>query len=277
MAKVEVERDSVDIRVSLLERLMLAEKPQKVPLSRIRSVDPHPRLIDMMMHWSDRTGVWLCGVSPYEGHLIPSARNPLHTLALDLEEQGRIYVEVDDESTDQLAERIQRALRVHHGKDEDAADAADDDSEDAPQREQTRRTLAKLIAEDRLRSSQVHRAPEQVADDEELDDDEDTDEDEEPDDEDDEDDEEEDEDQVDARSVWHRTRVPQKPEVAQSEDHDLARLGGWLVAVGSLGVLSGTTIVASGAIPGLLAVGAGVACGVLGGVALAVVSQQQEE
>jgi hypothetical protein len=62
-----------------------------------------------------------------------------------------------------------------------------------------------------------------------------------------------------------------------ADDRDLARLGGWLVALGSLGVLSGTTIVAAGAVPGLLAVGAGIACGVLGGVALAVVSNQQEE
>jgi hypothetical protein len=112
MAKVEVERDSIDIRVSLLERVMLAEKPRKVPLSRIRAVDPHPRLIDLMMHWSDQSSVWLCGVSAYDGHLIPSARNPTHTLALDVEgeERGRIYIEVDDEPTDLVAERIQRSL-----------------------------------------------------------------------------------------------------------------------------------------------------------------------
>jgi len=171
MAKVEVELDSVDIRVSLLERVMLAEKPRKVPLSRIRSVDPHPRLIDMMMHWSDRTGVWLCGVSAYDGHMIPSARNPLHTLALDLEEQGRIYVEVDDESTDQLAERIQEALRVHRSSGE--FEAVQLEPEVSNEREETRRTLRQLVAEDRLRSQRttLHGAAQDEDDEEELDED----------------------------------------------------------------------------------------------------------
>jgi hypothetical protein len=68
------------------------------------------------------------------------------------------------------------------------------------------------------------------------------------------------------------TKAPVKLE----NDRDLARLGGWLVALGSLGVLTGGTIVAAGLVPGLLAVGAGIALGLLGGVALAVVARHQD-
>ena len=48
------------------------------------------------------------------------------------------------------------------------------------------------------------------------------------------------------------------------------------MGLGSVGVLVGTTIVAAGLVPGLLAVGAGIACGILGGVALAVVANHSE-
>jgi hypothetical protein len=40
-------------------------------------------------------------------------------------------------------------------------------------------------------------------------------------------------------------------------------------------VITGGVIVAAGAVPGLLAVGAGIVCGVFGGVALAVVAHHQ--
>jgi hypothetical protein len=59
------------------------------------------------------------------------------------------------------------------------------------------------------------------------------------------------------------------------DDRDLARLGGWLLALGSFAVITGGVIVAAGAVPGLLAVGVGVVCGVFGGVALAVVAHHQ--
>ena len=65
------------------------------------------------------------------------------------------------------------------------------------------------------------------------------------------------------------------PALHLDDDRDLARLGGWMLALGSLGVLTGTVMVIAGALPGLLAVGAGVACGALGGVALAVVAHHQ--
>jgi hypothetical protein len=79
------------------------------------------------------------------------------------------------------------------------------------------------------------------------------------------------------RLVRSETPAPAPRGAARlKSDRDLARLGGWLVAVGSLSVLTGTTVVAAGLVPGLLAVGAGIACGVLGGVALAVVANHQD-
>jgi hypothetical protein len=65
-------------------------------------------------------------------------------------------------------------------------------------------------------------------------------------------------------------------ELAVDNDRDLSRLGGWLVGVGSLALVAGGVLLASGALPGLLAVGAGVTCAALGGIALAVVAQHQD-
>lgn len=58
-------------------------------------------------------------------------------------------------------------------------------------------------------------------------------------------------------------------------DWDLSRLGEWAVAVGSALVLFGATIVAAGGLPGLLAVGAGAACCLIGGLILAWAAHQQ--
>lgn len=240
MAKVLIEEDAVDIRVSLLERVVLAEKPRKVPLSRIRSVDPHPPLLDMMVHWSDQSGVWLCGVSPYEGHMIPSARNPSHTLAIDLdgEERERIYVEVDDESPEQAAARITRAL---HGELAASEPPSGESSEDA-----RRNSRAEL-----LRALDV-----------ELD--------------------ESDEDDIRLRDPLMQGSLPPPPRSEpapamprQDDERDLTKLGGWLVATGSVGLVAGGAMLATGALPGLLALAAGGACALLGGVALAVVANHQ--
>jgi hypothetical protein len=231
MAKVTIDGDSVCIRVGLLERVVLAERTRRVPLARIRSVDARPPLADMMVHWSDQSGVWLCGVSAYDGHMVPSAKNPANTLAIDVEgeEPSRIYIEVDDESPQQTAERISRALQ-----------ATGDQQEDP---------MTKLA------SSHEARADFDV----DLDED------------------------VQLRDPLMQGSLPPPPMLAMEpapemkldDDRDLARLGGWLVGLGSLGLLTGIIMVAGGALPGLLAVGAGVACALLGGVALAVVAHHQ--
>jgi hypothetical protein len=257
MAKVVLDDDNVAIRVSWVERLMLAEKSRKVPLESIRNVDPHPPLVDMMVHWADQSAVWLGGVSAYDGHLIPSTRNPNHTLAIETGEGGeRIFVEVDDEAPDQLAARIQNAVRRKSGLPPPPEPEAELEVE---RPSQARIMLAKMVEEAQAK------------------------------------DREDDEDDEDVRlrdplMQGSLPPPPRMPRMQKSEaplasapragrlksDRDLARLGGWLVAVGSLGVLTGTTIVAAGLVPGLLAVGAGIACGVLGGVALAVVSNHQD-
>ena len=91
MAKVQVKDDCIDIRVSMVERLVLSERSRRVPLSRVRSVDPHPAVVDMVLHWADQSGVWLSGASTYEGHLVPSSRNPGKTMAIDLgDDDGRV-------------------------------------------------------------------------------------------------------------------------------------------------------------------------------------------
>lgn len=252
MAKVHIEGDSIDIRVSLLERVMLAERPRKLPLARIRRVDPHPPLLDMMLHWSDQSGVWLCGVSAYDGHMIPSARHPSNTLAIELESDElerdtpeRIYVEVDDESPSELAARITHALSTAT--------------------EQPRATNANTqVHKEGLMptTSQAASTSQQAlmdALDVEL------------------------EDDVQLRDPLMQGSLPPPPmrmsepapEMKLDDDKDLTRMGGWLVGLGSLGLLTGGVMLAGGALPGLLAVGAGVTCALLGGVALAVVAHHQ--
>jgi hypothetical protein len=235
MAKVQIKDESVDIQVSLLERVMLAERPRKLPLSRIRSVDPNPPLLDMMVHWSDQSGVWLCGVSAYDGHMVPSARHPENTLAIELEGEDaeRIYIEVDDESPRQTAERIERALA---GVTEDAL---------AENNDEPRRDSAAL-----LKALEVEF--------------------------------EDDDDDVQLRDPLMQGSLPAPPmyapptiELRRDKDRDLSRLGGWLVGLGSLTLVAGGLMLATGAMPGLLAVGAGVTCAALGGIALAIVARHQ--
>jgi hypothetical protein len=252
MAKVHLDDDNLAIQVSWVERLMLAEKSRKLPLESIRAVDPHPPLVDMMVHWADQSAVWLGGVSAYDGHLIPSTRNPNHTLAIQTNEsEERIFVEVDDEAPDHLAARIQSAVRRKSGLPPPPDEHAD---EEASRPSQARIELAKMVKEAQAKD---------LAD-------------------------EEDDEDVRLRDPLMQGSLPPPPRMPRMQktepptqvrlktDRDLARLGGWLVALGSLGVLTGTTIVAAGLVPGLLAVGAGIACGVLGGVALAVVANHQD-
>lgn len=245
MARVVVDDDCIDIRVSMLERMVLSERSRKVPLSRVRSVNPHPPLLDLMVHWADQGSVWLGGVSAYEGHMIPSTRNPKSTLSIDVEDEPRVFVEVDGESTDLVAERISRAI---------GSTPPPAPSTPAP-------ALESRISDLALEIARVQRLDEEEDEDDEL--------------------------ALDrarrdplgqgARSLpppESRPSLPASP-LRLDDDRDLARLGGWLLALGSFGVITGAVIVAAGAVPGLLAVGAGVICGVFGGVALAVVAHHQ--
>jgi hypothetical protein len=275
MAKVLVEGDSVDIRVSLLERVVLAEKSRKLPLARIRHVDPHPPLLDMMLHWSDQTGSWLCGVSSYDGHMVPSARHPGSTLAIDLDGDPleRIYIELDDESPCDVAARIERALL--------AGTPANDTSLallDAQLEQPLRTSEIEVVVQPRARALESNAAALRPRDDlhasvverqaalfEALD------------------------IELDDEEIRHRDPLMQgslppgpplrsepAPEPHPAAERDLSRVGGWLVGFGSLGLLGGGVMLASGAAPGVFAVGAGVAAALLGGVALAVVARHQD-
>ncbi|MDB4972622.1 MAG: hypothetical protein JWN48_963 [Myxococcaceae bacterium] len=268
MAKVLIDGNAVDIRFSLLERVVLAERSRKLPLARIRSVDPHPPLLDMMVHWSDQSGSWLCGVSAYDGHMVPSARHPGSTLAIQLdgEEHERIYIEVDDESPVSAAERIERALFESH---EDGGDYVPRQS--ATELYDARQTPAPApYADASAQQQRAARASEAQAERqaallEALD------------------------IELEEEEIRHRDPLMQGslppgpmphaeplPELKLADDRDLSRLGSWLVGVGSLALLAGGVMIASGALPGLLAVGAGVTAALLGGVALAVVARHQD-
>lgn len=65
-------------------------------------------------------------------------------------------------------------------------------------------------------------------------------------------------------------------EMRLDDDHDLARIGGWMLGLGGLAVASGIVfLLAGGIMPALLVVAAGVICAALGGVALALVAHHQ--
>jgi len=242
MARIHIENGWLDVRVSLLERVLLREKPHRVPLSKVKSVNPHPALLDMLLRWTDQSGVWLAGATPYEGYLVPASRNPSNTLAIQIEGQDFLYVELDDEDTETMAARIECARREL-----DVCDAA---------REQT--IAARVSTREQAIAAPSPPAREPEADDPE-------------------------EDSVHLRDPLMQGSLapppprlgPLKREYHLDNDRDLTRLGGWLVVLGGFGVLTGATIVAAGLLPGLLAVGAGLACGAIGGLALALVAHHQ--
>jgi len=238
MAKVVVGADCIDIRASLLERMMLAEKSRRLPLSRVRSVNPHPPLLDMMVHWADHESVWLGGVSSYEGHMIPSTRNPRSTLAIEVEgeDEPNIYVEVDDEPPENVAARISRAIGS------EPPPAAHPGRVSLPYQTPAQSRVALEIA----RAQQL---------DEEAEDEED--------------------DRIarqrrDPLSQGSLLPPPADPVhaalVPASKDRKLQQLGRVLLGLGTLSCVSGAVVVAAGALAGLVAVAAGVACGTLGGI-----------
>lgn len=250
MAKVVIGDDCIDIRVSFLERMTLAQRSRRLPLSRVRGVNAHPALLDLMVHWADQGSVWLGGVSSYEGHMIPSTRNPKSTLAIEVEDEPRIFVEIDDEATEQVAARISRAI-----------------GSEAPPAPSAPASIPPAAEGMRLSNLALEIARAQALDDEGEG----------------EDDERLARQRRDPLGQGGYGSLPPPamrmsepaPPIRLDDDRDLARLGGWLLALGSFAVITGGVIVAAGAVPGLLAVGAGIVCGVFGGVALAVVAHHQ--
>jgi hypothetical protein len=251
MAKVLVQDDCIAIRASLLERMMLAEKSRKLPLSRVRGVDPHPPLLDMMVHWADQgSAVWLGGVSSYEGHMIPSTRNPRSTLAIELEDElePRVYVELDDEAPEEVAAKISRAI----GSEPPPPMRPYKPLSSFPPAYEgpTHNRVALEIARAQQLDEEEEPAMEEQAD-------------------------------VTRRELSSEQTPPLAGtpqgthEMRLDDDHDLARIGGWMLGLGGLGVASGAVILLAGGLPGLLVVAGGVLCAALGGVALALVAHHQ--
>jgi hypothetical protein len=67
----------------------------------------------------------------------------------------------------------------------------------------------------------------------------------------------------------------QPPPATIGEETRLAHVGGWLLGFGLFGLLTGAIIIAGGAAPGLLVMGAGITTGGLGALALIVSSHQR--
>jgi|GEM_PF-6491015 len=216
MAKVLVEDGWLEVRVSWLERALLSEKARRVPLSSVESVDARPALLDMLLYWTDQRGVWLGGATSYGGYLVPSTRNPNHTIAIQVTGQRLWFVELDeDQGRDEIAARITCSLS--------------NQARTAPRAEAQPPRQVTAIPVPRVQHEEIDPADDETAP------------------------------QVAQRQL-RLTGVP---------DLSLSRLGSWLVALGVLGVLAGTTAVTAGMVPGLLAVGAGLACAIIGGLALA--------
>jgi len=175
----------------------------------VQWVNPHPELLDMLLHWTDLRGVWLAGATTHEGYLVPSMRNPCSTLAIQVEGQRCWYVELDDQEPVEVAAQIERA------------------------RSAVARAQAAIEAQP---ASTPPRAP--------------------------------------GPEDWNKGAA-QRHHMRLSEDRDLSRVGGWLVAAGVFGMLTGTLIAAAGLLPGLLAVGVGLACALIGGLTLGLVAHHQ--
>lgn len=240
MAKIVVDEDCIDIRASLLERMMLAEKSRRLPLSHVRSVNAHPRLLDMMVHWADHERVWLGGVSSYEGHMIPSTRNPRSTLVIELdsEDEPQIFVEVDGDLPENVAARIARAIG----------------SEPPPPPSPSHAPPAYQVPAVSRVALEIARA--QQRDEEE----------------------EDEEEELLARQrrdpLGQGSLLPPPSQEAQqvarqrrADPHAL--LGGGLLGVGSLALASGCMFVVSAALPAALVMLAGLASASIGGVVLA--------
>lgn len=244
MAKVQIEDDYVDIQLSLLEKLRWSKRSRRVPLLHIVGVDPHSA-DESQSDWSDAmraTHRWSEGILYDEDLPLPHgetrAAHQSRTLTIDLchEDVPYLDVELEDESPEVVADRIRLAVA--------AAQAS------AIQQMRSRyadRGLPPLppseppppLSESDLESdSGAHGIPYRI------------------------------------------TPLPAfysepAPPMRLDDDRSLARLGGWLLGSGMFGLLTGTAILAGGAVPGLLVIGAGAACSFMGGIALAVVLYHQ--
>jgi hypothetical protein len=247
MAKVDIEDGWLTVRVSWLERWLLSEKPRRCPLDLVQSVNPHPDLLDMLLYWTDQRGVWLYGATTHEGYLVPSTRNPYSTLAIQVVGQRTWYVELDDQEPSEVAAEIEQAMgsSVLAGATAAsgvAAIAAPDIAAIAVPDIAASAVPDNTLPQGKSLGRNLQQREKFEEEDEEI------------------------------AAGGHRVR---KRRFHLSEDRDLSRVGHWLVAAGTLGMLAGMVIVAAGLLPGLIAVGAGMACAVIGGLTLGLRTHHQ--
>ena len=256
MAKVLIEDGWLEVRVSWLERMLLSEKPRKLRLSSVESVDPHPPLLDMLLHWTDQRGVWLAGATTHEGYLVPSTRNPYSTLAIQVVGQRPWYVELDDQEPIEVAAQIEREIGpcVKSSANAEATlrtplvvSSSEAVSTGSAQDLQASSYVAATAPPDpRLAAAKPGAGiPRDV----------------------------EGADDVRLRETRDDDEVPPRGFRIRG-DRDLSRLSVWLLAAGAFGMVAGTTIVAAGMLSGLLAVGAGLACAVIGALARGLMAHQ---
>ncbi len=235
MAKVQISDDYVDIHVGLLERLRFAEKSRRVPLLHIRGVDAYsPAVARFTADWDTSRLDDDEGQTPERASSRPPrGHDPAHWLTLDLcdEDIDRLLVDVDDESPSVVADRIRHAVAAAQTR---AIEQMRERSE--------RREILPLPPSvpppppdlDLLSS-----------------------------------------DWEDPTLPRHITPLPRAYSIPPPVTTGaialsvLSRAGGVLLGVGTLGMLAGAFVVASGAVTGLVAIGAGIACTTLGGLALA--------
>ena len=224
MAKVLVTDDQVEIHAGWLGRLLAAEQSRTVPLAEIHQVTGSPPLIELILRWEDQRGSWLTDASTYDGHMIPNAVNPERTLAIELKGAGeKIFVEVEDESPQAAAARVQEALRrLRPATDAIPMPAASEETGPS-----TRDQLATLVAEAVARDMR-----EGIEDSEEIEDGE----------------------------LSARASRPSLLTVGPGEQ-GLTRAAAWLFAAGIALATLGAACSAAGIRLGLVLLGAGVAAG----------------
>ncbi len=240
MAKVQIEDDYVDIRLSLLERLTLADRSRRVPLLHIRGVDTYPAERPdgaLAQTWSE-THHWSEGLIDGDDSPLRGEPSKSRCLTIDLcdEDVQRVVLEVEDDSPEIVADRIRLAVA-----------AAQASAIEQMRARSTRREIPPMPPSEPPPGLEMSRSPSMPSHE---------------------------------GIPYRITPLPRvysepAPPMLLDDDRSLARLGAWLLGFGMFSLLTGSAIVAGGVVPGLIAIGAGAACACMGGLALAVVLHHQ--
>jgi hypothetical protein len=244
MAKVQIEDDYVDIQLSLLEKLGRAEHSRRVPLLHIKGVDTYPPE-NPHLGWVDalRESQPTSSGSMFDGGLPSSfrardSRESSRMLTIDLcdEDVQRVLVELDDESPEIVADRIRLAVAAAQASAIEQMRARSAGRELPPMPRSEPPPPPPFG--DLMSDTGPHGIPYRI---------------------------------TPLPPIYSEPAPPMRLD----DDRSLTKLGAWLIGFGILGLVTGAIMLSAGALPGLLAIGAGTASACMGGVALAVVAQHQ--